>query len=87
MNILKTNYLRGVNISSGFIGKLPSVSGTLNPGCHLYIGESSASNSLTVKNLSGDEVSFKNVLQGTVLPFAVTEITSSSDVGSLVALW
>ena len=49
--------------------------------------DSKTVNYITVKNLSGDEITFYNVLQGTILPFVVTEITGSLDVQGLVALW
>lgn len=87
MNVIKTNYLRGLNLANGYVGLIPSVSGVSNPGCHLYIGDSKTVNYITVKNLSGDEITFYNVLQGTILPFVVTEITGSLDVQGLVALW
>jgi hypothetical protein len=89
MNVIKTNYLRGVNLS---IAELPlsidSVSGPENLGCHLYIGiTDSTQNSITVKNLSGDIVTFSNVLQGTILPFICTEIIDIDSVDGLVAVW
>jgi hypothetical protein len=87
MNILKTNYLRGLNLENDFIGLIPSVSGEINSGCHLYIGQADTVNSITVKNLSGDEIVFNNLLQGTILPFVVTEVTDSTAVQELVALW
>ena len=35
MNVIKTNYLRGLNLANGYVGLIPSVSGVSNPGCHL----------------------------------------------------
>jgi hypothetical protein len=88
MNVIKTNYLRGLNLSDEFTGLIPSVSGEINSGCHLYIGLADESNNIVVKNLSGDEITFRNVLPGIILPFIVTEIVSSSgNVRGVVALW
>jgi len=86
MNILKNQYLRGLTLESE-AQVIESVSGGVNGGCNLYIGSATTDNILVVKNISGDEVQFENVIQGTVLPFSVTEIVSLSGVGKLVALW
>ena len=88
MNVIKTNYLRGLNLENGFLGVIPSVSGVINSGCHLYIGSVEESNSITLKNLSGDVVTFHNVLPGTILPFSATEIIENiGNVRWIVALW
>jgi hypothetical protein len=88
MNVIKTNYLRGLNLDiSDLPLKIESVSGATNSGCHLYIGEATSGNSIVVKNLSGDIVSFQNVIQGTILPFVCTEIISVDSADYLVALW
>lgn len=86
MNVLKNQYLRGLNIES-VAQVIESVSGGVNGGCNLYIGSSTTDNILVVKNISGDVVQFKNIVQGTILPFSVTEIVSLSGVAKLVALW
>jgi len=86
MNILKQQYLRGVNLESAS-QVINSISGGVNSGCNLYVGVSTQDSIITVKNTSGDEIIFNNVIQGTVLPFSVIEITDISGIGGLVALW
>lgn len=87
MNVTKNQYLRGLNLQSE-AQVIESVSGGINGGCNLYIGESALSDSyITVKNISGDEVTFDNPAQGVVLPFSVTEIIAISNISKLVALW
>lgn len=86
MNTRKNQYLRGVNLDiiDNLPYKIPSVSGGENGGCDLYIGNSG---NITVKNISGDIVTFTNPLQGTILPFSVVEVLSMTDELNLVALW
>jgi len=86
MNILKQQYLRGVNLLPE-AQIIESASGGTNVGCNLYVGTATTESYITVKNISGDEVIFNNVIQGTVLPFSVIEITDVSGIGGLVALW
>lgn len=87
MNVIKTQYLRGLDLQSE-AQVIESVSGGTNGGCNLYIGESALSDSyITVKNISGDEVTFHNPSQGVVLPFSITEIVAIGNVSKLVALW
>jgi len=86
MNVLKNQYLRGLNLES-VAQVIESVSGGVNGGCNLYIGSSTTDSILVVKNISGDVVQFENIIQGTILPFSVTEIVSLSGIGKLVALW
>jgi hypothetical protein len=88
MNVIKTQYLRGVELD---LNTLPliieSVSGGINGGCNLYIGSSVPESTITVKNISGDIVTFYNPIQGAVLPFSVIEIISVDAVEKVVALW
>lgn len=90
MNVIKTQYLRGVELD---LNSLPlvieSVSGGVNGGCNLYIGyvDNEASPAITVKNISGDVIEFSNPIQGTILPFSVTEIVAIKEVSKIVALW
>ena len=53
----------------------------------MYVGSSTTDSIIAVKNISGDTVQFENIIQGTILPFSVTEIVSLTGVGKLVALW
>ena len=84
MNVIKTQYLRGLNLES-VPQIIESVSGGINGGCNLYIGKTTSS--ITVKNISGDEVEFANPIEGSILPFSVTEIVSVNGEMFLVALW
>ena len=86
MNILKNQFLRGRNLATEAQVIAP-ISEGINGGCNLYIGSSTTDSLITVKNISGDSVQFKNIIQGTVLPFSVTEIVSLTGVSNLVALW
>jgi hypothetical protein len=88
MNVTKKQYLRGIELDLNTIPLvIESVSGVINSGCNLYIGSSTVESSITVKNISGDVVEFYNPIQGTILPFSVTEIIDYSNVEKLVALW
>lgn len=86
MNTRKTQYLRGKDLAAE-PQVIESVSGGVNGGCNLYIGTSTAGSRIKVKNLSGDEINFYNPIQGTIIPFIVTEITGLDNVSNLVALW
>jgi len=86
MNVLKNQFLRGLNLAAE-AQVIESVSGGVNGGCNLYIGTSTTGGKIKVKNISGDEVEFNNPIQGSVLPFSVTEIVSLTGVSNLVALW
>lgn len=86
MNVLKNQFLRGLNLAAE-AQVIESVSGGVNGGCNLYIGTCTTGGKIKVKNISGDEVEFNNPIQGSVLPFSVTEIVSLTGVSNLVALW
>ena len=86
MNILKNQFLRGVNIEAVAQVIAPIGEG-VNGGCNLYIGSSTTGSVIVVKNISGDSVQFDNIIQGTILPFSVTEIVSLVGISELVALW
>lgn len=89
MNTKKTQYLRGIEEDDS-PHKIKSLSGgseAVNGGCNLYIGASQADCSITVKNIYGDEVSFYNIIQGSIIPFSVTEIINVDNMSKLVALW
>ena len=86
MNVLKTQYLRGRALTAEAQVIAP-ISEGINAGCNLYIGSSETESYISVKNISGDSVIFNNPIQGTVIPFSVTEITDISGVGGLIALW
>jgi len=85
MNSIKTNYLRGLNLEGE--GPIPSVSGVINSGCHLYIGDSEQDSVLKLKNISGDVITFKNLQPGTILQFSCNEILEANQVKDIVALW
>lgn len=85
MNVVKTQYLRAINLEAS-IQVIDSVSGGVNGGCDLYI-TCKKDATIRVKNISGDEVSFFNLISGTILPFSVTEIIYINNVDKLVALW
>lgn len=91
MNTRKTQYLRGLNVDLDSLPQtIESVSGGINGGCNLYIGAisgESGSSYITVKNISGDEVTFRSPIQGTIIPFSVVEIVDAVGVNKLVALW
>lgn len=88
MNVIKTQYLRGVELELNVLPLvIESVSGGINGGCNLYVGSSTEDSFIRVKNISGDEVKFNNPIQGTVLPFSVTEIVDFNNIEKLVALW
>lgn len=86
MNINKKQYLRCLNLESQ-PQVIDSVSGGINVGCNLYVGSASPECSITVKNISGDEIRFFNPIQGSIIPFSVTEIISVDNMSKIVALW
>lgn len=86
MNVLKTQYLRGRALTA-VAQVIAPISEGINGGCNLYIGVSEAESYISIKNISGDDFVFNNPIQGTIIPFSVTEITDISGVNGLVALW
>ena len=89
MNVIKNIYLRGIelDLGSGLPLIIESVSGGVNGGCNLYIGKAQSECSIIVKNISGDVIEFYNPIQGSIIPFSVTEIIAVNNVSKVVALW
>jgi len=59
-----------------------------NSGCLVYVGTATAGQTVKVKTVSGDEVTFTNVLQGTVLPvFVLRVFATGTNATNLIALW
>jgi len=86
MNVLKTQYLRGKALTA-VAQVIAPISEGINGGCNLYIGTATTGSKIKVKNISGDEVEFNNLIQGTILPFPTTEIVSLTGVSTIIALW
>lgn len=64
---------------------IPSVSGGENNGCVLYVGTGGLLRVLTV---GGDDVTFKNVPNGTFIPVQVLRVfASTTSATDIIALW
>lgn len=60
-----------------------------NNGCIIYIGTSTNNaQPITIETAAGDEVTLKNVIQGSFLPVQVVKVFSSgTSVSDIVAFW
>jgi hypothetical protein len=59
-----------------------------NSGCLVYVGTKTPGQSVRVKTVSGDDVTFVNIPQGTILPvFVVRVFATGTTATNLVAVW
>jgi hypothetical protein len=61
---------------------------TINEGCIVYVGGTNANENIKVTTVSGDIVTFSNILLGSYIPCVVTKVwETGTSATNLLAIW